>query len=308
MQVVLPFAREHPELRAAVLIALFAWLGALAWLWLVRSRPLAAGLLAALPFAVSATVYDLPQYPWRALPAGGLLLAFLFTGRCAGGGRAVAVAFAALALAIGAGWSALPAASRPAVLPWTTWTFSHTTRDDPSGVGLVWDMRYQPLVLPAEARRGAAGARAAAVVLARRRALRLRRPALRARPGAIVATRAPGAASCACRGPPAWRRLRAEIDVEALVDSFLVAPGQPVRYELPPAAGAVDLLEDATAELRTSPRRRDSTTSAEGVDRDPSAAALRVAARRVSRRASRRRACLRRARRCRPSGRPGARA
>ena len=63
VQVVLPFGREHPELRAAVLIALFAWLAVLAHVWLVRPRPLLAGLFALLPFAVSATVYDLPGLP-----------------------------------------------------------------------------------------------------------------------------------------------------------------------------------------------------------------------------------------------------
>ena len=39
-------ASEHPELRAAVLLALFAWLAVLAWVWLARPRPLAAALLA----------------------------------------------------------------------------------------------------------------------------------------------------------------------------------------------------------------------------------------------------------------------
>ena len=94
---------------------------------------------------LSATVYDLPQYPWRALLAGALALAFLFTGRAAGGGprRSRAASRrsrspAALAIA------AVPAASRPAVLPWTTWTFSHSAATA-SGVDLVWDMRYRPL-------------------------------------------------------------------------------------------------------------------------------------------------------------------
>ena len=50
--------------------------------------PWPQALLALLPFAVSATVYELPQHPLRALVAGALLLAFLFTGRAAGGGRA----------------------------------------------------------------------------------------------------------------------------------------------------------------------------------------------------------------------------
>ena len=47
VQVVLPFASdEQPELRAAVLIALFAWLAGLAWFSFARPRPLAAALLA----------------------------------------------------------------------------------------------------------------------------------------------------------------------------------------------------------------------------------------------------------------------
>ena len=147
VQVVLPFgAGEHPELRAAVLLAVFAWLAVLSWVWLVRPRPLPAALLALLPFALSATVYDLPQYPWRALFAGALLLAFLHGSpgrrwpRPRGG-------VAVLALAAGVGWAAAPGASRPAVLPWTTWTFSQATRDA-SSVDLVWDMSYRPLSYP----------------------------------------------------------------------------------------------------------------------------------------------------------------
>ncbi|MDX6629693.1 MAG: hypothetical protein QOH00_1939, partial [Gaiellales bacterium] len=145
VEVVLPFAAdERPELRAAVLLALFAWLAALAWFSLARSRPLGAALLAVAPFILSATVYELPQYPWRALLAGALFLAFLFTDRIAGGGRATAVAFGAIALVCGTAAASAPAASGPALLPWTTWTFSHSSTDT-SAVDLVWDMRYQPL-------------------------------------------------------------------------------------------------------------------------------------------------------------------
>ena len=79
VQVVLPFgARRAPGVaRGRARSALFAWLAALAWFWLARPRPLVAALLALLPFALSATVYELPQYPWRALVAGALLFAFL---------------------------------------------------------------------------------------------------------------------------------------------------------------------------------------------------------------------------------------
>ncbi len=97
---------------------------------------------------VSATVYDLPQYPWRALFAGALLLAFLCTGRAAGGGRVLAAAFAALALAAGVGWAAVPA--RLATRPCCRGRPGRSPRPtrDASSVDLVWDMSYRPLSIP----------------------------------------------------------------------------------------------------------------------------------------------------------------
>jgi transglutaminase-like putative cysteine protease len=274
VQVTLPYAAaERPELRAAVLLALFAWLAALAWFTLARWRPLVAALLAVAPFLLSATVYDLPQYPWRALCACALLLAFLFTGRLAGGGRVVAVALGALALAAGSAAAVLPAASRPALLPWTTWTFSHTSNDT-SGVGLVWDMRYQPLSFgpkPVEVLQVRSPRRSywRALVLSDFDGLRFAR-----QPQATVDTRERGGVVRVVATPPGTP-LRAEVRVEALVDSFLVAPGQPVRYALPPEAGAVDLLEDGSAELRLAPEAGMDYVS-EGIARNPSAQTLRA--------------------------------
>ncbi len=272
VQVVLPFDGEHPELRAAVLIALFAWLAVLAQIWIARPRPLAAGLLALLPFALAATVYDLPQRPWRALLAGALLLAFLRSGRPEGGRAMLAVVFAALALVIGAGWSAVPAASRPALLPWTTWTFAHEV-GDPGAVGLVWDMRYQPLVYPPSPVevlqvRAARPSYWRATVLAGFDGLRFTRDLVgitetRGRGGIVRVPDAPA-------GPP----LRARVTVTTLVGSFLIAPGQPARYALPPSAGAVDLGADGSAELSLTPAAGLAYT-AEGIDRDPTAQALR---------------------------------
>lgn len=272
VQVVLPFGGEHPELRAAVLIALFAWLALLAQLWLVRPRPLAAGLLALLPFGVSATVYDLPQEPWRALAAGALLLAFIRTGRSAGGGPAVALAVAALALLAGTAWSAVPAASRPALLPWTTWEFRHEA-SDASAVGLVWNMRYQPLVYPPKPVevlqvRSPRPSYWRAVVLGDFDGLRFGR---RLQP--IAASREHGGVVRVAESP-AGRTVRAEIRVAAPADAFLVAPGEPVSYALPAAAGAVDLSADGSAELRLAPPAG-LTYTADGSERDPTARALR---------------------------------
>jgi transglutaminase-like putative cysteine protease len=272
VNVVLPFARsEHPELRTLVLVALFAWLATLAWIWLARPRPLAAGLLAMLPFAVSATVYELPQQPLRALAAGALAFAFLRTGRPAGGGPACAVAFAALALAAGAGYAAVHAASGPAVLPWTTWNFSRVS--EPADVDVVWNMRYRPLVYPSKPVevlqvRAARPSYWRAVVLADFDGLRFTRA-----PQAIVSRRARGG-NVQIPAAPAEARLRADVKVEALADSYLVAPGQPVRYELPAGAGPVALAADATAELRIEPSAGDEY-QAEGVQRNPASRALR---------------------------------
>ena len=274
VQVTLPYASaERPELRAAVLLAVFAWLALLAWFALVRVRPLVAALSAVAPFVLSATVYDLPQYPWRSLLAGSLLLALLCTGHPAGGGRPAAVALAALALAGGAALAAVPAASRPALLPWTTWTFTHAS-DDTSAVSLVWDMRYEPLSFgpePVEVLqvRSPRPSYWRALVLSDFDGLRFVR-----QPQATVGTSERGGV-VRVPGPLAGRPLRAEVQVEALVDSFLVAPGQPVSYDLPSAAGAVDLLEDGSAELQFPPSSGFGYVS-HGIARNPSAQTLRA--------------------------------
>ena len=274
VQVVLPFAAdERPELRAAVLLALFVWLSALAWVSLARPRPLAAALLAGAPFVLSATVYELPQYPWRALLAGGLALAFLCTGRAAGGGRAIAAAFALVALAGGLAIAAVPAASRPGVLPWTTWTFAHAG-DDASAVDLVWDMRYQSLSFgkrPVEVLRVRAARPSywRAIVLSDFDGLRF----LRA-PQPIVESRGRGGV-VRLAGPVSGSTLRAAVVVEAATDSFLVAPGQPVGFRLPAEAGAVDLSADGSARLRSEPPPGLGYL-AEGANRDPSPRALRA--------------------------------
>jgi uncharacterized protein (DUF58 family)/transglutaminase-like putative cysteine protease len=274
VQVVLPFdAHEQPALRAAVLLALFAWLAGLAWFSLARPRPLAAALLACAPFVLSATVYELPQYPWRALLAGALPFAFLFTGRPAGGGHRIALAAAVLALAGGVAIAAVPAASRPAVLPWKTWTFTHSGSSG-SDVDLVWDMRYQPLSFgprPVEVLqiRSPRPSYWRAIVLSDFDGLRFTR-ALQA----TVDSRGSGGV-LRVPGPVAGTRLSAEVEVEAYTDSFLVAPGQPVSYRMPPEAGAVDLAEDATAQLRLAPPEGLAYV-AEGIDRNPSARTLRA--------------------------------
>jgi transglutaminase-like putative cysteine protease len=260
-------------LRAAVLVAAFAWLAGLAWFTLARSRPFAAALLAVAPFVLSTTVYDLPQYPWRALVAGALLLAFLYTGRHAGGGRAAAIAFTALALAGGVALAAVPALSQPALLPWTTWTFSHDS-DDTSGVALVWDMRYQPLSFgpkPVEVLqvRSPRPSYWRALVLSDFDGLRFVR-----QPQATVATSERGGV-VHVPAPPVGALRRAAVQVEALVDSFLVAPGQPAGYDLPAAAGAVDVMEDGSAELRIAPSAGLGYIS-EGIARNPSAETLRA--------------------------------
>jgi protein-glutamine gamma-glutamyltransferase len=274
VRVTLPYsASEHPELRTAVLLAVFAWVAALAWFALARRRPLAAALLAVAPFVLSATVYDLSGYPLRAAAATGLLLAFLVTGRPAGGGRGAAAAFAALAVAAGAAVAAVPAASRPAVLPWTTWTFSQP-RDDSSAVGLVWDMRYRPLSFgpkPVEVLRVRAPRPSywRAVVLSGFDGLRFLR-----QPQATVGTSQAGG-FLRVPGAPGGAGVRAEVQIEALADPFLVAPGQPVSYDLPVAAGAVDLLEDGSAELRLAPPAGVEYVS-RGTLRNPSAQTLRA--------------------------------
>ena len=176
-------ADERPELRAAVLVALFAWLAALAWLSLARPRPLAAALLALRAVRRSARPSTTCRsYPWRALLAGALLLG-LPVHRPAGGRRAAdrASPLAALALAGGAALAAVPARVAAGGAAVDDLDVLARADSDASSVDLVWDMRYQPLSF---------GPKPVEVLQVRaprpsywraRRALRLRRPALRTR-------------------------------------------------------------------------------------------------------------------------------
>ena len=272
VQVVLPFqGSEHPELRAAVLVAAFAWLAALAWVWIARPRPLVAALLTALPFVLSATVYNLPQYPWRALIAGVLLLAFLRTGRAAGGGRTLATAFAALALAAGVAWAALPAASRPAVLPWTTWTFT-AEASDPVSVDFVWNMSYRPLAYPPEPVevmqvRAPRASYWRAIVLDTFDGLRFGRDL----PILVGDSRNGGELSVP--DSPTRARLRAEVEVKALADRFLVSPG--AGRALPASGGGRGVRPHVggVAQLRSQPFPGLEYV-AEGFDPNPSAGTL----------------------------------
>jgi transglutaminase-like putative cysteine protease len=174
---------------------------------------------------------------------------------------------------VGLGWAAIPAAARPALLPWTTWTFSHGARD-PVSVDVVWDMRYRPLSFPLSPVevlqvRAPRAAYWRAVVLGGFDGLRFTRESQDTVGGSLSGgdLRVPDAGAGA--------RLRAAVHVKALSDSYLVAPGQPVRYQVPLAAGPVDLAADGTAALHYEPYAGLDYVSV-GTDRNPTARALRA--------------------------------
>ena len=149
-QVVLPFARgEHPELRALVLLALFAWLAALALALARAAAPARRG--AASPRCPSRSARPSTtcrSSRWRATRRGcpAVRVPAHRARR-----RAAAVhsrpAFAALALAAGAGWAAVPAASQPAVAAVDDLDVL-ACRPRRHASSLVWDMRYRPLAFP----------------------------------------------------------------------------------------------------------------------------------------------------------------
>ena len=168
-------------------------------------------------------------------------------------------------------------------------------------------MRYQPLSFGQEAGRGAAGALAAPFLLARDRALGLRRTALHAgASGHRRVARARGRrarAGAGLRDAAARRRCRSR---PTRTPSWSL-PASRSSYRLPPEAGAVDLAEDATAQLRLAPPEGLGYV-AEGIDRNPSARTLRALAAGVSRRHRGRRPDVRGRACCRPSARLTARA
>src|SRR4029077_11574696 len=71
-------------------------------------------------------------------------------------------------------------------------------------------------------------------------------------PQPIVASRENGGV-VRLAGPVFGAPLQASVQVEAAVDSFLVAPGQPVGFRLPAEAGAGDLSSGGSAPLRSDP-------------------------------------------------------
>ena len=260
-----------------------------------------------LPFAVSATVYDLPQYPWRALLAGTPAVR-VPVHRPRGRRRARSWPARSRRSRSQPGWAGprcrLPRARRAAVddVDVLARRRALPTASISSGTCATGRSRSRPS--PSRSCRCALRGRRTGAPWCcpdfdglrftrepQGVATREQRRSLR-----VAGARRPG------------RRLRAEVRVEALSDSVPGRPGQPVRYEVPPRPGRSTSLRTARRSFRSDPRagprlrrrgRRPDPSAARAAARCRAAYPARVGGARPG---------LRRRARCRPFGAAGPRA
>ena len=251
--VTLPYDPElQRSLRGTVLVLLAVLLSSLAWLWLARPRPLLAGMLALVPFAVATTVYVLDHPILRGLLALLLVLAFLGCDRILTGlvdARRALLATGCAALA-GSILAVVVSSGATGALDWTSWRLGA----DPAsrvGVRYVWDQSYAALHWPD---------RITTVFSARAprpeywRATVLERfEGRRFREGVVAATGAPAGGLLVTATPPAGRTTRVSIRIDALDEPYLLAPGQPIAFQVPASAGAAALLAGSAARTSTAP-------------------------------------------------------
>ena len=254
--VTLPYNPElQRSLRGTLLALLVLLLSALAWLWLARPRPLLAAVLALVPFAVATTVYVLDYPILRGLLALVLVLAFLGCDRVLSGLVEARRALVATACAAAAGSVLAVIASTGATgaLDWTSWRLDA----DPAarvGVRYVWDQSYAGLHWP-ERITDVFSVRAPrpeywrATILEQFDGLRFRegttaRATAAASAGGVLVTTT----------PPGGPVTHVSVQISALDEPYLLAPGQPIAYEVPSSSGGAVLLADSAARTAAAPR------------------------------------------------------
>ena len=252
--VTLPYdPSERAALRSIVLVALVTLLSALAWSWLARPRPLLAAALALVPFAIGTTVYALGHPILRGAVALAIAIAFLACDRL-GASRARSrstLQTTAIAGIAGVTLAVLFGSGTTGGLDWTTWRIGAAS-DARVGVRYVWDQSYAGLRWPDEPTdvfsvRAAEPAYWRATVLEQFDGARFSEApvgpdAVTAAPGTVLATRQTSRAT-----------QRVTVTIRALDEPYLLAPGQPVRYEVPSGSGLATLLGDSAARLLAAP-------------------------------------------------------
>ena len=252
--VTLPYSPElQRSLRGTLLVLLTVLLSSLAWVWLVRQRPLAAAVLALVPFAVATTVYVLDYPILRGLAALVVVLAFLgcelvLTGLAEARRALAATAFAALT---GSLLAVVLSSGAAGALDWTSWRLG----TDPAtrvGVRYVWDQSYRGLHWP----------RVVTDVFS----VRAPRPeywratileqfdGLRFREGSPGAASTPGGAVLVTATPAVGPVTPVSVQLSSLDEPYLLAPGQPIAYDVPASAGGATLLADSAVRTIVAPR------------------------------------------------------
>jgi transglutaminase-like putative cysteine protease len=263
----LPFSASfHPEMHTLVLLAVFGFTAALA-LAAASRRPLGAvGCLvvgAAWPATLLSDGRDLLRGA-TILAAALLLLAGLRTGALRTAGRAGLVGGVVVAAAVVA--TTQPAVAKSEFLHWQTWD-PYTRPASTVGVRYVWDANYDGFrwprktttVLKVQAPARSVYWRATTLDLfAGGRWVEYRTPE---RPvlfdGRLDLTQNDPLAPSAARDPSHWQK--ADVEVQALADSHLVAPSVPVGYS--PDFGGADFWQGGTATLARELARGDHYTA-----------------------------------------------
>ena len=252
--VTLPYDPElQRSLRGTLLVLLTVLLSSLAWLWLVRPRPLLAAVLALVPFTVATTVYVLDHPILRGLLALLLVLAFLGFERLPAGladARRALLATGGAALA-GPLLAVVVSTGATGALDWTSWRLGA----DPAsrvGVRYVWDQSYAALRWPDRVTT-VFSARAPRPGYWRATVLELF-DGRRFREGAAGDVGAPAGGVLVTATPPAGQTTHVSVTIEALDEPYLLAPGQPIAFQVPASAGAAVLLAGSAARTSAAPR------------------------------------------------------
>ncbi len=241
LDVTLPYhPGTEPQVRVLVLAVWLVLTLLLAFLLVARPRPLAASIVAFVPFAIVAVVYDLSHPAVRAAVFLGLALTALGLETADGRPRAharQATGLGAAVVIVALLAAALPGVARGNLLSWRDWRFvSGSTR---VGVSYVWNQSYTGLSWPpthTEVLKIHADQPSywRATVLDKFDGTRWVQDLQSTAWGAPGKTLHVPAAEVP---PGRLHKVTTTVEVRGLVEPYLVAPGEPLSYAVPSSSG-----------------------------------------------------------------------